>query len=97
MKLKRYITISLLYLSVFFILFFIEPWIAELVNMTLTLPWSTFEENIIAAIGLNLSATVDNIPYRRLIHLTYSIICFLINIVLISKLLYFFKSLRSKV
>ena len=97
MKLKRYITISLLYLSVFYILFFIEPWIAELVNMTLTLPWSIFEENIIAAIGLNLSATVDNIPYRRLIHLAYSIICFLINIVLISKLLYFFKSLRSKV
>ena len=97
MKLNRYITISFLYLVVYFILFFIEPWIAELVNMTLILPWSIFEENIIAAIGLNLNATVDNIPYRRLIHLTYCIICLLINIVLISKLLYFFKSLRSKV
>ncbi|OFN81263.1 hypothetical protein HMPREF2572_05215 [Neisseria sp. HMSC064E01] len=97
MKLKRYITISFIYLSVLFILFFIEPWIAELVNMTLTLPWAIFEENIITAIGLNLSTTVDNIPYRRLIHLAYSMICFLINIVLISKLLCFFKSLRSKV
>lgn len=95
MKLNRYIIISFLYLVTILILFLINPWIAEIINIILTLPWSIFEENIISNLGLNFSPIADNIPYRRLIHFTYSTICFLLNIVIIRKLLYFFKYLKG--
>jgi len=44
MKICKYF---LLYLFIYIILFIINPWILELINITITLPWSIIEEDII--------------------------------------------------
>ena len=80
MKIYKYISIFLLYLFIYIILFIINPWILELINITITLPWSIIEEDIITYFGLNLNPTVDNIFYRRIIHFTYGSISLFINI-----------------
>ncbi|EGQ74267.1 hypothetical protein HMPREF9418_2885 [Neisseria macacae ATCC 33926] len=77
MKIYKYISIFLLYLFIYIILFIINPWILELINITITLPWSIIEEDIITHLGLNLNPTIDNIFYRRIIHFTYGSISFL--------------------
>lgn len=68
MKIFKYF---LLYLFIYIILFIISPWILKLINITITLPWSIIEEDIITYFGLNLNPTADNIFYRRIIHFTY--------------------------
>ena len=75
------------------ILFIINPWILELINITITLPWSIIEEDIITYFGLNLNPTVDNIFYRRIIHFTYGSISFFINIFLLYNLIYKLKKI----
>ena len=93
MKIYKYISIFLLYLFIYIILFIINPWILELINITITLPWSIIEEVIITHLGLNLSPTIDNIFYRRIIHFAYGSISFFINIFLLYKLIYKLKKI----
>ncbi len=93
MKIYKYISIFLLYLFIYIILFIINPWILELINITITLPWSIIEEDIITHLGLNLNPTIDNIFYRRIIHFTYGSISFFINIFLLYNLIYKLKKI----
>ena len=93
MKIYKYISIFLLYLFIYIILFIINPWILELINITITLPWSIIEEDIITHLGLNLNPTIDNIFYRRIIHFAYGSISFFINIFLLYKLIYKLKKI----
>ena len=90
MKIFKYF---LLYLFIYIILFIISPWILELINITITLPWSIIEEDIITYSGLNLNPTVDNIFYRRIIHFTYGLISFFINIFLLYNFIYKLKKI----
>lgn len=93
MKIYKYISIFLLYLFAYIILFIINPWVLELINITITLPWSIIEEDIITYLGLNLNPTIDNIFYRRIIHFVYGSISFFINIFLLYKLIYKLKKI----
>ena len=88
MKLFKYF---LLYLFIYIILFIISPWILELINITITLPWSIIEEDIITYFRLNLNPTVDNIFYRRIIHFTYGSISLFINIFILYNFICKFK------
>ena len=90
MKVCKYF---LLYLFIYIILFIISPWISELINITITLPWSIIEEDIITYFGLNLNPTIDNIFYRRIIHFTYGSISFFINIFLLYNFIYKLKKI----
>ena len=90
MKIFKYF---LLYLFIYIILFIINPWILELINITITLPWSIIEEDIITYFGLNLNPTVDNIFYRRIIHFTYVSISLFINIFILYNFICKFKKI----
>lgn len=91
MKIYKYIKIFLLYLFIYIILLIINPWVLELINIVITLPWSIFEDNIITYLGLNLNPSIDNIFYRRLIHFIYRLISFFINIFIFYKFKNFLK------
>ncbi|QEY27097.1 hypothetical protein D0T92_01435 [Neisseria zalophi] len=74
----------------------LQPWIAEILNIFFTLPWSIIEENILGFFNLNLDSTLNNIFWRRIIHLLYSFLSIFINLFTIGFILKLINKVKIK-
>ena len=78
---------SLLYILVYMVMLTWSPWVGELLNIVIILPWSIFEESILDLFNLNLPPRFENILIRRFIHISYNFLGFYLNFIILNLLL----------
>lgn len=73
--------LSLIYvvILVLILILILQPWIAEILNIFFTLPWSIIEEDVLKLFNSNLDPTVNNIFWRIFIYFLYIFISIFVN------------------